>query len=83
MSDDGGWQDLSQNQYAGQGSDLPGDGVLKSDPVLAIAAGQAGRAAWAVGGYAGTPTAAGIGSGTILPARSTGWRTSSSAGFST
>jgi hypothetical protein len=45
--------------------------------VLAVAAAPDGSSAWAVGGYAGTPTAAGIGSGAILPARPAGWRTAS------
>src|SRR5262249_53090328 len=35
-----------------------------------------GRHAWAVGGYAGTRTAAGQGTDEVLPARPAGWRTS-------
>src|SRR5262249_4732711 len=33
---DGGWQDLSRSQYP-NGTGLPGDGVVKSDPALAVA----------------------------------------------
>jgi hypothetical protein len=74
----GGWQDLSLAQYPGAGADqLPGDGVLKADPVLALAASPDGTSAWAVGGYAGTISAAGLGTSAILPARSTDWYTSS------
>jgi hypothetical protein len=72
----GNWQDLSLTQYPGQG-DLPGDGALKTDPVLGIAANANATSVWAVGGYAGTATTAGQGSGNILPARSTDWYTSS------
>ncbi|HKD93343.1 MAG TPA: Ig-like domain-containing protein, partial [Gaiellaceae bacterium] len=77
---DGGWQDLSRSQYpAGVG--LPGDGVVDSDPVLAVAPSQDGSHAWVVGGYAGTITAAGQGTGAILPARPVGWQTASISRF--
>jgi hypothetical protein len=75
QTDDGGWQDLSQAQFPGGG--LPVDGMVKVDPVLAIAASPDGEGAWAVGGYAGTPDAADRGSNAILSARPTGWLTSS------
>jgi hypothetical protein len=73
---DGGWQDLSRSQYPA-GTGLPGDGVVKSDPVLSVAPSADGTHAWAVGGYAGTITAAGQGTGAILPARPIGWQTAS------
>jgi hypothetical protein len=72
----GGWQDLSRAQYPG-GTGLPGDGVVKSDPVLAVAPSSDGAHAWVVGGYAGTITAAGQGTGAVLPARPLGWQTAS------
>ena len=68
-----GWQDLSQSQYPG--GTAPTDGVVKSDPVLAVAPSLDGTGAWVVGGYAGTVSAARIGTYTVLPARSAGWRT--------
>ncbi len=74
-----GWEDLSRAQYpASSTSALPEDGAPEPDPVLAIAASADGSAAWVVGGYAGTLTAAGLGSGALsleqIPA---GWQTSS------
>lgn len=74
---DAGWQDLSQAEYAGPPSSLPGDGALKSDPVLAVASSSSGEHAWAVGGYAGTLDSAGQGTLTPLPSRSSGWDTAS------
>src|SRR5262249_1898169 len=53
------------------------DGAVKVDPVLGIAASRDGSHLWAVGGYAGTITAAGQGTSAILPSRSTDWYTSS------
>src|SRR5262249_21329891 len=73
----GSWQDLSLAQNAGTPGSLPGDGTVKPDPVLAVAAGPDGDHVWAVGGYAGTITSAGQGTAAILPARPAGWRTSS------
>lgn len=70
----GGWQDLSRSQFGAGG--VSGDGVVKADPVLGVAAAPDGGSAWAVGGYAGTHDAAGLGLDTILPARPFGWRTS-------
>jgi hypothetical protein len=78
---DGGWQDLSEAQYPGGA--LPADGMVKVDPVLAIAASPDGGGAWAVGGYAGTPDSADRGSNAILSARPTGWLTSSIWRFDT
>jgi hypothetical protein len=72
----GGWQDLSRAQYPG-GTALPGDGVAKSDPALAVAPSSDGQHAWVVGGYAGTITAGGQGTSAVLPARPTGWQTAS------
>jgi photosystem II stability/assembly factor-like uncharacterized protein/murein DD-endopeptidase MepM/ murein hydrolase activator NlpD len=74
---DAGWQDLSQAEYAGPPSSLPGDGALKSDPVLAVASSPSGEHAWAVGGYAGTLDSAGRGTLTPLPSRPSGWNTAS------
>jgi hypothetical protein len=71
----GGWEDLSQAQHPRNG--VPADGVVKLDPVLAAAADVRGERLWAVGGYAGTPSASGQGSDAILAARSSGWDTSS------
>jgi hypothetical protein len=71
---DSGWQDLSQAQYAGVAS---GDGAVKADPVLGVASDSTGEHAWAVGGYAGTLSASGLGTNTVLAARSTGWYTAS------
>jgi hypothetical protein len=73
---DGGWQDMSLSEYPGT-SGVPPDGAVKADPILGIATSHDGARVWAVGGYAGSPTAAGQGSSTILPARSTDWYTSS------
>jgi hypothetical protein len=72
----GGWQDLSRDLPASSSPTAPGDGVVQPDPVLAIAASPDGNHAWAVGGYAGTQTADGIGTDQILAARSTDWFTS-------
>jgi hypothetical protein len=74
-SPSGGWEDMSQAQYPR--TQIPADGVVKLDPVLAIAASPRGDRLWAVGGYAGTPSASGQGSDTFLAGRSTGWDTSS------
>jgi photosystem II stability/assembly factor-like uncharacterized protein len=74
---DAGWQDLSQAEYAGLSSSLPGDGALKSDPVLAVASSPSGEHAWAAGGYAGTLDSAGRGTLTPLPSRPSGWNTAS------
>lgn len=70
----GGWQDLSRSQFSAGG--VSGDGVVKADPVLGVATAPDGGSAWAVGGYAGTHDAAGLGLDEILPARPFGWRTS-------
>jgi hypothetical protein len=72
----GGWQDLSRSQYPA-GAGLPGDGVVKTDPVLGVAPSLDGTHAWVVGGYAGTITAAGQGTAAVLPARPVGWQTAS------
>lgn len=70
----GGWQDLSRSQFGAGG--VSGDGAVKVDPVLGVAAAPGGGSAWAVGGYAGTHDAAGLGLDEVLPARPFGWRTS-------
>jgi len=70
-----GWQDLSQNQYAG--NEANGDGAVKSDPVLAVASGQSGEHAWAVGGYDGTEDAIGRGTAESLSSRPVGWQSAS------
>ena len=72
---DSGWQDLSRAQYAG--SNVKGDGAVKSDPVLAVASGPTGEHAWAVGGYDGTKDAATRGTTETLQARPAGWQTAS------
>jgi photosystem II stability/assembly factor-like uncharacterized protein len=72
--DDNGWQDLSRAQFPGESA--AGDGVLKEDPVLAVATNRSGTSAWAVGGYAGTQSAADLGTLVPLAARPPGWRTS-------
>jgi hypothetical protein len=72
-----GWQDLSLAAQAGVAADLPPDGEIKPDPVLAVATSPDGQHAWAVGGYAGTPAASGLGTAAILPARPAGWQTAS------
>lgn len=71
-----GWQDLGQDLPAGSAYSAPGDGVVQPDPVLAVAASPDGGHAWAVGGYAGTHAADGIGTDQLLGARSTDWFTS-------
>jgi photosystem II stability/assembly factor-like uncharacterized protein len=71
-----GWEDLSRAQYAGS-SGAPTDGVVKADPVLAIAPSPSGERAWVVGGFAGTLTAAGFGTDAPLPSRPSNWYTSS------
>ncbi len=70
-----GWQDLSHAQFAG--SEIAGDGAIKSDPVLAVATGPSGDHAWAVGGYDGTEDAAGQGTEESLSSRPVGWQTAS------
>jgi hypothetical protein len=70
-----GWEDLSRGQFPSR-EGLPGDGVVKVPPVLAIAGSPDGAHAWVVGGYAGTASAARLGTGLILPARSRGWQSS-------
>jgi photosystem II stability/assembly factor-like uncharacterized protein len=72
---EGGWQDLSHAQYAG--NEITGDGALKSDPVLALATGPAGEHAWAAGGYDGTEDAAGQGTEEPLSSRPVGWQSAS------
>lgn len=72
-----GWEDLSRGRYAGGVSGAPTDGVVKVDPVLAIAPSPAGDHAWVVGGFAGTLTAAGFGNSDPLPARPASWQTAS------
>jgi len=72
---EGGWQDLSHAQYAG--NEITGDGALKSDPVLALATGPAGEHAWAAGGYDGTEDAAGQGTEEPLSGRPVGWQSAS------
>ncbi len=73
---DSGWQDLSHAQYAG--GRATGDGAMKSDPVLAVAASPDGEHAWAVGGYDGTEDAAGQGTiGTASASRPAGWQSAS------
>jgi hypothetical protein len=69
-----GWEDLSRAQYPG--AHAPGDGSVQPDPVLAVAAAPDGSSAWAVGGYAGTVTASGLGTHQSLLSRPFGWRTS-------
>ena len=70
-----GWQDLSRTQYAG--SSVEGDGAVKSDPVLALATGSSGEHLWAVGGYDGTPDAAGQGTEEPVGSRPESWQTAS------
>src|SRR5262249_2151219 len=72
---DTGWVDLSQAQYAG--SQVPGDGALKGDPVLAVATGPTGEHAWAAGGYDGTVDAADLGTTEALSTRSHEWQSAS------
>ncbi len=73
-----GWEDLSRAQYPQTGGlNLPEDGVPQPDPVLAVAAASDGSAAWAVGGYAGTLTASGVGLDEPLQARPLAWQTAS------
>ncbi len=67
--------DLSESQYPN--TTVPLDGAAEPDPVLAVAAALDGSAAWAVGGYAGTPTASGLGSDLPVQSRPTGWQTAS------
>jgi hypothetical protein len=76
LETDGGWQDLSRDLPPGSQYNATGDGVVQPDPVLAVAASPDGSHAWAVGGYAGTHAADGIGSDQILQARSSDWFTS-------
>jgi hypothetical protein len=72
-----GWQDLSQAQYPEAGEGAPGEGALKSDPVLGVATDPTGEHAWAVGGYAGSATAAGLGTQTVLASRPVQWQSAS------
>lgn len=74
MENSTGFADVSQSQFPG--STVPGDGAVVPDPVLGVAAAPDGSAAWAVGGYAGTQNAAGLGTTTPLSGRPTGWQTS-------
>src|SRR5262249_3334460 len=57
--------------------DLPVDGAVKTDAVLAMATSDDGSRGWVVGGYAGSVDAAGRGSAAVLAARPVGWQTSS------
>ena len=77
LQTDGGWQDLSRDLPPGSTYSAPGDGVVQPDPVLAVAASPDGSHAWAVGGYAGTHAADGIGTDQPLSARPTDWFTAS------
>jgi hypothetical protein len=72
----GGWNDLSRALSPGSTYAAAGDGVVQPDPVLALAASPDGTHGWAVGGYAGTQAADGVGTNQILSARSTDWFTS-------
>jgi hypothetical protein len=74
-----GWRDLSRAQYAESSGTGPFalDGAPEPDPVLAVAAASDGSAAWVVGGYAGTQTAAGLGTTLPLQSRAFAWQTSS------
>jgi hypothetical protein len=75
---DTGWNDLSRNQYPNTGlGAAPLDGAPQPDPVLAVAPSPDGTSAWAVGGYAGTQTAAGLGTSLPLQSRPFAWQTSS------
>ncbi len=72
-----GWQDLSRAQYPISSPSGPpsADGAPQPDPVLAVATSPDGSSAWAVGGYAGTQTAAGLGTIQPLQARPYAWQT--------
>jgi hypothetical protein len=73
-----GWEDLSQSQAPVTSTGDPmDDGSVKADPVLAVASDPSGTHAWAVGGYAGTLAASGLGNDDILAERSSGWYTAS------
>jgi hypothetical protein len=74
---DSGWQDLSEAQDPSEGQTMNGDGAVKADPVLAVATDSSGEHAWAVGGYAGTVSAANIGTYAVLSARPAAWDTAS------
>jgi hypothetical protein len=76
LETDSGWQDLSRALPASSSPFASGDGVVQPDPVLAVAASPDGSHAWAVGGYAGTHAADGVGTDQILAARSSDWFTS-------
>ncbi|MBV9607020.1 MAG: hypothetical protein JO027_18045 [Solirubrobacterales bacterium] len=76
LQSSGGWQDLSRVLPAGSTYFAAGDGVVQPDPVLAVAASPDGSHAWAVGGFAGTHTADGVGTDQILASRSADWFTS-------
>jgi hypothetical protein len=70
-----GLTDLSRNQYPG--TTTGEEGAVVPDPVLAVAAASDGSSAWAVGGYAGTETADGLGTKAPLQARPESWQTAS------
>ena len=78
-----GFADLSQSQYPVNpnstvfSTSVPLDGAPEPDPVLAVASSSDGTAAWAVGGYAGSQTGAGLGTLEPLSARPFAWQTSS------
>jgi hypothetical protein len=70
-----GWQDLSLAQYPAAA--LAPEGVPQPNPVLAVATAADGSAAWAVGGYAGTRTASGVGFDLPVQSRPAGIQTAS------
>ncbi len=72
-----GWQDLTRAEPAEAGGGLASDGEVKPDPVLGVATSPDGQHAWAVGGYDGTPDAAGQGTADPLAERPSGWQTAS------
>jgi hypothetical protein len=72
-----GLVDLSRDQDPAATISDESDGAVVPDPVLAVAAAPDGSSAWAVGGYAGTVTAAGLGTSQPLQARSSDWQTAS------
>jgi hypothetical protein len=77
LETDGGWQDLSEDTPATSVTNANGDGVVHPDPVLGVAASPDGAHAWAVGGYAGTQSADGVGTSQLLQVRSQNWFSSS------
>lgn len=72
-----GWKDLSEDTPANTAFAPAGEGAVHQDAVLAMASSPDGDHAWAVGGYAGTPAADGVGIDEPLPIRPTDWYTSS------